>query len=172
MEAQQFTPPARPRIFVADDCRDAADALVQLLSLMGYEATAAYNGREVVEACASAHPTLAILDVEMPELDGCDAARLIKAAPGPRPWIASLSGAALDSEPLRSRYRVFDSALTKPAEFDELAALLQDKSGPPSAPAAIFCLGNARARPATASQAISAMAASNDSSLFRAQTFH
>ncbi len=131
MKAEQFTAVNRPRIVVADDCRDAADALVHLLSLMGYEAKAVYNGREAVEACARAHPDLAILDMEMPVLDGCDAARLIKAAPGPCPWIASLSGAALDTEPLRSRCQVFDSALTKPAELSELAALLQEKAGPP-----------------------------------------
>ena len=67
-------------VVVADDNREAADTLVEILAAMGYPAIAVYDGREAVQACAALEPELAILDVQMPFIDGCEAARLIRAA--------------------------------------------------------------------------------------------
>jgi len=64
-------------VVVAGDNHEAADTLVELLGAMGYAAVAAYDGREAVEACSALQPELAILDVEIPLLDGCAAARLV-----------------------------------------------------------------------------------------------
>jgi CheY-like chemotaxis protein len=117
------------RIVVADDNHDAADALSDLLESMGYSTSVAYDGREAVEACAATQPALAILDVEMPVMDGCEAARLIREGAAPPPWIASLTGACLDDEPLRSRCGVFDTHLQKPVDVAELVALVSKRAG-------------------------------------------
>ncbi|MBW8778867.1 MAG: response regulator [Burkholderiales bacterium] len=70
--------PTHSCIVVADDNHDAADSLAQLLGLMGYDAVAVYDGEQAVRACHDLHPDLAILDVQMPLLDGCAAARRIR----------------------------------------------------------------------------------------------
>lgn len=62
---------------------------------MGYPAVAAYDGRQAVEACAALKPDLAILDVQMPLLDGCSAALLIRAGEHPPRTIASLSACGI-----------------------------------------------------------------------------
>ena len=111
-------------VVVADDNRDAADTLVELLGAMGYSAVAAYDGREAVEACSALQPELAILDVEMPLLDGCAAARLIRATSRPPAMIAALSGLRHWEEPLKSNVEVFDVRLAKPPRMDQLAELL------------------------------------------------
>jgi len=111
-------------VVVADDKREAADTLVALLRAMGYSAVAACDGREVVEACSALQPELAILDVEMPLLDGCDAARLIRSGARPPAMIASLSGRRYWQEPLESNVAVFDVRLVKPRRMDQLAELL------------------------------------------------
>jgi len=111
-------------VVVADDNRDAADTLVELLGAMGYSAVAAYDGREAVEACCALQPDLAILDVEMPTLDGCAAARLIRATSRPPAMIAALSGLRHWEEPLKSNVEVFDVRLAKPPRMDQLAELL------------------------------------------------
>lgn len=111
---------------VADDNEDAAEALAALVRTMGYEVIVAADGQQALDACAANHPSVAILDVEMPVLDGCEAARRMRELPDPPQLIASLSGARLDEEPLRSRCAVFDARLSKPLDADELEALLDD----------------------------------------------
>ena len=121
-------------VVVADDNRDAADTLVELLGAMGYCAVAAYDGREAVEACSALRPELAILDVEMPVLDGCAAARLIRSAAHPPAMIAALSGLRHWQEPLKSDIGVFDVRLAKPPRMDQLAELLNRAIGSETAP--------------------------------------
>ena len=117
-------------VVVADDNREAADTLVELLGAMGYAAVAAYDGREAVEACSALQPELAILDVEMPVLDGCAAARLIRSSARPPAMIAALSGLNHWQEPLKSNVGVFDVRLAKPPRMDQLAELLGKALGP------------------------------------------
>ncbi|HEY9029575.1 MAG TPA: response regulator [Burkholderiaceae bacterium] len=116
--------PTRSCIVVADDNHDAADSLAQLLDLMGYDAVAVYDGQQAVRACHDLHPDLAILDVQMPGLDGCEAARRIRDDECPAPWLASLTGLRPQEEPLRSQHGVFDSHLSKPLRIEELSNLL------------------------------------------------
>ncbi len=111
-------------VVVADDNREAADTLVELLGAMGYAAVAAYDGRAAVEACSALQPELAILDVEMPLLDGCAAARLIRSGARPPAMIAALSGLRHWQEPLKSNVGLFDVRLAKPPRMDQLAELL------------------------------------------------
>ena len=117
--------PTRSCIVVADDNHDAADSLAQLLGLMGYDAVAVYDGEQAVRACHDLHPDLAILDVQMPILDGCAAARRIRNDDEARPPVlASLSALRLQDEPLRSDQDLFDTHLSKPLRIDELSSLL------------------------------------------------
>jgi CheY-like chemotaxis protein len=117
--------PTRSCIVVADDNHDAADSLAQLLGLMGYDAVAVYDGEQAVRACHDLHPDLAILDVQMPLLDGCQAAHRIRDDDDGRPpMIASLSALRMQDEPLCSDHEVFDTHLSKPLRLDELSSLL------------------------------------------------
>jgi CheY-like chemotaxis protein len=116
--------PTRSCIVVADDNHDAADSLAQLLGLMGYDAVAVYDGEQAVRACHDLHPDLAILDVQMPLLDGCAAARRIRDDEARVPVLASLSALRMQDEPLRSEHDLFDTHLSKPLRIDELSSLL------------------------------------------------
>lgn len=118
-------------VVIADDNEDAAAALAGLLNILGYDTIVAYDGRQAVTACLETKPALAILDVEMPQLDGCQAADLIKHQASPAPWMTSLSGANLDEEPWATKCQVFDSRLTKPVRLEELLRLLLEKVGSP-----------------------------------------
>ena len=117
-------------VVVADDNRDAADTLVELIHEMGYPAIAAYGGREAVDACIALQPELAILDIQMPMLDGCAAARLIRLGPHPPGTIAALSALRHWDEPLKSHGDEFDVRLAKPARMGQLSELLAKAVGP------------------------------------------
>jgi CheY-like chemotaxis protein len=111
-------------VVVADDNREAAETLVEILGLLGYVVVAVYDGREAVEACRTLQPELAILDIELPLLDGCAAARLIRSSPRPPAMTAALSSLRHWEDPLKSNVGLFDVRLAKPPRMDQLASLL------------------------------------------------
>lgn len=112
-------------VLVADDNRDAADALVGLLQALGHRARAAYDGAQAYEAFLDFHPDVAILDVQMPYMDGCVAAARMRVHRIPPKVIVSLTGMPHDQEPMRSLAGVFDEHLSKPCEMQELDELLE-----------------------------------------------
>lgn len=71
------------RILVADDNVDAAESLALVLELSGHEVRAAFDGGNAVRLAQAWPPDVAILDLNMPVLDGqAVAARLRSALPG------------------------------------------------------------------------------------------
>jgi two-component system, chemotaxis family, CheB/CheR fusion protein len=111
-------------VVVADDNKDAADSLAMLLELMGYAATAVYDGAQALEACRRHRPDLAILDVQMPILDGLAAARAIRAERGASVVLASMTGLRGRSERTGTPWDCFDAPLAKPLRMSELVTLL------------------------------------------------
>lgn len=79
-----------PRVLVVDDHDDARELLALVIGSSGYEVTTAANGRAAVEETKRARPDAIIMDLFMPEMDGLEASRLIKADPAlaPIPIIA------------------------------------------------------------------------------------
>ncbi len=63
------------RVLVVDDNRDAADTLSLLLTLEGYEVRVAYDGQEALDVFRESRAEVAVLDLNMPRLDGFEAAR-------------------------------------------------------------------------------------------------
>jgi CheY-like chemotaxis protein len=70
-------------ILVVDDNVDAADTLVSLLGLFGYEARAVYSGEQAVLVSEMFQPSLVFLDIDMPGIDGYETAALIRCVGGP-----------------------------------------------------------------------------------------
>lgn len=67
------------RILVADDDHDTADLAAHLLGLAGHEVRAVYDGQQAIEAARTFRPHVIILDIDMPRMDGCKAARALRA---------------------------------------------------------------------------------------------
>ena len=70
------------KILIVEDHRDSREALRALFEAFGYQVVEAANGRHAVERALSERPNLILMDVMMPELDGFDASRRIRAMPG------------------------------------------------------------------------------------------
>lgn len=68
-------------VLVADDNRDAADSLADLLGLRGAAVRIAYDGPSALECLDRERPSLVILDIGMPGMDGHEVARRIRARP-------------------------------------------------------------------------------------------
>src|ERR1022692_2285767 len=69
------------RILVVDDSRDFRTLMADLLGAVGYQVATAPNGSAAIPQAVSFHPGLILMDVQMPDLDGCEACRQIKGHP-------------------------------------------------------------------------------------------
>ena len=69
------------RILVVDDTPANIQTLTAILKDQGYQLSVATNGRQALEVIEKVHPDLVLMDVMMPEMDGYEACRQIKALP-------------------------------------------------------------------------------------------
>jgi two-component system CheB/CheR fusion protein len=118
-------PLAGQRILVVDDNQDAADTLAMLLDAEGARARAVYDGPSALAALPVLRPHTVLLDLGMPEMDGLEVARRIRADPA---WagvrIVALTGWGQESDRERTRAAGFDFHLTKPVDLNVLHAWL------------------------------------------------
>ncbi|KQP22158.1 histidine kinase [Pseudorhodoferax sp. Leaf267] len=114
------------KALVVDDNHDAADTLAEFLDALGFEVTVAYSGQAALERLAGELPTLAILDIGMPGMDGCELARHIRNDPAHAGMVlVALTGWGQARDRERTRAAGFDHHLVKPLDVDHLMAILQ-----------------------------------------------
>lgn len=120
-------PAAKLRIIVADDNQDAADSLTLLLEAAGHEATTVYDGQAAIDAAVELCPDVVVLDIGMPALDGCEAARRIRAEPwGGNVFLVALTGWGQPADQRRAEAAGFDLHLTKPVDPVKMVAMLAE----------------------------------------------
>lgn len=133
--AREATPPAahdvvhRARLLVVDDNRDAADATVALLELMGWEAVARYDSAAALELLEVRSFDLAFIDLGMPGMDGFQLARRIRQASGATPVLVALTGWGQAGDRAASRAAGFDAHLVKPVSAEALQSIVAEHLG-------------------------------------------
>ena len=75
------------KILVVDDQQDVADTVVEIMNRAGYSATAAYGGMAGVKQFQERDYQLVITDLKMPEVNGMDLLKSVKAIDGRVPVI-------------------------------------------------------------------------------------
>ena len=120
-------PVAGRRVLVADDNKDAADALAMLLELSGHEVRVAHGGRAALSLAQTFRPDVAILDIGMPDLSGYDVAAQLRREPwGGAIVLIALTGWGRDDDRQRSTNAGFDQHMTKPVNPEKLEAFLSN----------------------------------------------
>jgi PAS domain S-box-containing protein len=115
----------RRRILIADDNEDAAESLSMLLKLAGHETHTVHDGLAAVAAVERFQPDVVILDIDMPRMDGCEAARQIaRLAKGKAILRIALTGFAQEADRQRIREAGFHHHLVKPVQAEILVALI------------------------------------------------
>ncbi len=91
------TSPTPDYVLVVDDERIIADTLVEILSLKGYAATAAYDGASALEIARDVPPDVLLTDVVMPGMSGIELAiEMRRIAPSCQILLFSGQAATLD----------------------------------------------------------------------------
>lgn len=113
------------RILVVDDNEDIASGLSTLLRLDGHDTRTAGNGAIAVEMARSYKPHVVLLDLHLPDSDGCDVARQLRQEflHGPL-LLMAMTGHSGDDVRRRCREAGFDEYLLKPVRHKDLVERL------------------------------------------------
>ena len=113
------------RVLVVDDNRDAAESLRMLLRMMGAEVRTAVDGGTALEAFGTDRPSVVLLDIGLPDMDGYEVARRVRQRPeGREVTLIALTGWGQEEDRRLSREAGIDHHLIKPVDFAELERLL------------------------------------------------
>lgn len=119
------------RILVAEDNYINQEVAGGILRKAGYRVTTAGNGREAVAAVVSQSFDLVLMDVQMPEMDGCEAAvaiRKVETVSGKHIPIIAMTAHGLQSDEDRCMKSGMDGYLTKPVQRNELLRVIEAKT--------------------------------------------
>jgi signal transduction histidine kinase/CheY-like chemotaxis protein len=123
-------PPARPlRVLVAEDNPINQQVIVRMLARLGHAVELAGNGREALEAVARNRFDAVLMDVQMPEMTGLEAAQAIRraeAGSGRHVPIVALTAHAMKGDRERCIASGMDSYLSKPIRSAELTGILDE----------------------------------------------
>ncbi len=112
------------RLLVVDDDPALREALALVLDLNGFEVTTACDGREAIRTLVETPPDAVVLDVLMPEIDGLEVCRRMRAA-GDRTPVLMLTARTEVAERVEGLEAGADDYLAKPFAREELVARLR-----------------------------------------------
>jgi PAS domain S-box-containing protein len=115
------------RVLLAEDNRVNQLVALRILQKAGYHADVVANGLEAVKAVQSQVYDVILMDVQMPEMDGVTATRLIRQLlPAPaQPWIIAVTASATAEDRDTCLAAGMDDYLSKPVSAEELATALE-----------------------------------------------
>jgi CheY-like chemotaxis protein len=115
---------AAHRILVVDDNRDAAESLAVVLRHLGAHVHVAHDGATALAAVDDHAPSVVLLDIGMPGMDGYEVARRLRSVRAKPPLLVALTGWGQDDDRRRAYEAGFDHHLVKPADIARLQRLL------------------------------------------------
>jgi PAS domain S-box-containing protein len=125
-QAPPEVPKSRKRILVVDDNEDIAISLSRVLSrIFGQDVRIAHDGPSALKLADEFHPEIILLDIGLPEMDGCEVARRLRQKPEfSETLLVALTGWGQEADRRRSEEAGIDRHLVKPVDLDALGALI------------------------------------------------
>ena len=123
--ARPAPPERRPlRVLLAEDNVVNQKVATRLLAKLNCRVDAVADGAEAVAAVRRQRYDVVLMDVQMPEMDGLEATRRIRAAGGPQPHVIALTANAMEGDRQACLDAGADDYLPKPVAADHLAEAL------------------------------------------------
>lgn len=118
------------RILLAEDNIINQKVILRMLKKLGYSADVSANGLEVLAALERQPYDVVLMDVQMPEMDGIEAAKKIHERWSARPKIIAITAYALQGDREKCIAAGMDDYITKPVKIEELRAVLESFGQP------------------------------------------
>jgi PAS domain S-box-containing protein len=118
---------ARPlRVLVVDDNADAAQMLALYLDTLGHHVAVEHGSLRAIARAGVEKPDVCILDIGLPDMDGNELARQLRAAPeSSGALLIALTGYGQEHDKAMSMAAGFDKHLVKPVDVIQLAEILE-----------------------------------------------
>lgn len=116
------------QILIAEDNSVNQNIMLKLLEKLGYRSDIASNGYEAIEALKKKQYDVVLMDVQMPELSGLEATRIIcdTWTRDRRPYIIAMTATLQDEDRERCRDAGMEDFIGKPVRLSDLARLLKN----------------------------------------------
>ncbi|MBS1524915.1 MAG: response regulator [Bacteroidetes bacterium] len=113
------------KIMVAEDNPINQKVIRQVLNKLGYQPVLVGNGKEVLEMVCTNPFDVILMDVQMPEMDGLEATRLIRGQKLAQPVIIAMTASVMAEDKTQCLEAGMDYFVSKPISFDELMKKLE-----------------------------------------------
>lgn len=108
------------RIVLVDDDRDACESLSEVLQFDGYSVRFATTAQDALAAVEEYQPVCALVDLGLPDLDGCELSRQLRARYGPDLVLIALTGRSGAQAHDMAMAAGIDHVLSKPLSLERL----------------------------------------------------
>lgn len=113
------------RVLIVDDNRDAAESLALLVRSWGHQSSVAHDAAQALDIAGSFSPETALVDIGLPDMDGYELARRLRADAGSNELhLVAVTGYGTVEDRTAAREAGFDAHLVKPARPEELSRVL------------------------------------------------
>lgn len=115
------------RVLVVDDNVDAADTLSMVLEAYGYEVSVENSAAGALNRANSEHPEVCLLDIGLPDMDGNELAKAMRANPDLKSTILiAITGYGQEQDRLKTKHAGFDHHFVKPVDIDHLMKVISE----------------------------------------------
>jgi signal transduction histidine kinase len=125
VQPTNFARPGQCSILLIEDSEDGREIMQLLLAAKGHQVLTAADGIEGIEVAARNMPTIALVDIGLPGIDGYEVARRIRALPQTANMkLIALTGYGLENDKAKALEAGFDMHLVKPVSPDRLDEII------------------------------------------------
>jgi CheY-like chemotaxis protein/signal transduction histidine kinase len=112
-------------ILIAEDDKMNQKLVTKVLNKLGYEPQIAENGKDVLEVVSHKNYDLILMDVQMPEMDGLEATRMIRVCLSEQPIIIAMTANTLQGDREECFKAGMDDYIGKPVRLDGLVNIIE-----------------------------------------------
>ncbi len=116
---------SKMRVLIVDDNRDGADALGLVVEALGNQVHVTYGGSQALDVATVFRPDLMMIDLAMPDMDGCALAERFRQTPAfAQTKIVAITGHADEGHRTLAKKAGFDAVLAKPVALKDMEGVL------------------------------------------------